>query len=481
MRLTHTDRTAARTRIAVSGSIFFLVHAASAGVTITPLVLAGDTVDRVGLVTAINSIAVNDAGDWLVEADTDFIDTAQDLVVLKNGAVAFREGQSLNAPVGATISSFDSVYLNASGNTGWNLFLDGPPSNQDSGLFFNDTLILQEGAVSTASGFSAGTPYIGFFESRMDNGNRLFVVASVDDPAIASSVDRALVRIDYNEAAGTYTELVLAKEGDLPAKASGTVTDFGTGPENSAINQQGEMFYSASLTGATATNGALYINGNLVATKGDASSIPGRTYTNIGTGTRLDLNDSGDSIFNVTLSGDTTSDLAIVRNGEVFVQEGDEPAALPGRLVTGFNSAPIRIDAAGRVTWYANLNGDTATNQAIFREGDVVAQKGVTKVAGLTFTSLAGTTATGGITEGLAISPSGKYVIFRGVLNGSVVGAFLAEFDDALSPDLNGDGTVNAEDLAILLGAWGTALADLDGDGTTNASDLAILLGAWNG
>lgn len=46
--------------------------------------------------------------------------------------------------------------------------------------------------------------------------------------------------------------------------------------------------------------------------------------------------------------------------------------------------------------------------------------------------------------------------------------------------DLNGDGSVNAADLAILLGAWGgTGPADLDGNGSVGAEDLAILLAAW--
>lgn len=45
--------------------------------------------------------------------------------------------------------------------------------------------------------------------------------------------------------------------------------------------------------------------------------------------------------------------------------------------------------------------------------------------------------------------------------------------------DLDFDGDVDAADLAILLGAWGTAAADLTGDGVTDAADLAILLGAW--
>jgi hypothetical protein len=46
--------------------------------------------------------------------------------------------------------------------------------------------------------------------------------------------------------------------------------------------------------------------------------------------------------------------------------------------------------------------------------------------------------------------------------------------------DLDGDGSVGAADLTILLGAWGTSgAADLDGNGTVGASDLTILLGAW--
>jgi hypothetical protein len=47
--------------------------------------------------------------------------------------------------------------------------------------------------------------------------------------------------------------------------------------------------------------------------------------------------------------------------------------------------------------------------------------------------------------------------------------------------DLDGSGTVDAADLAILLGQWGGAgSADLDGDGSVSAADLAILLGFWN-
>ncbi len=58
------------------------------------------------------------------------------------------------------------------------------------------------------------------------------------------------------------------------------------------------------------------------------------------------------------------------------------------------------------------------------------------------------------------------------------------EFQGGVScpADLNGDGTVGASDLAILLGSWGSCLgcpADLDGDGAVGPFDLALLLGDW--
>lgn len=52
--------------------------------------------------------------------------------------------------------------------------------------------------------------------------------------------------------------------------------------------------------------------------------------------------------------------------------------------------------------------------------------------------------------------------------------------ESATPGDLNGDGSVTGQDLAIMLGAWGTAGADLDGDGTTSGADLAVLLGNWS-
>ncbi|MFO0828621.1 MAG: hypothetical protein U0572_10805 [Phycisphaerales bacterium] len=61
------------------------------------------------------------------------------------------------------------------------------------------------------------------------------------------------------------------------------------------------------------------------------------------------------------------------------------------------------------------------------------------------------------------------------------VDAFADVAPELPSPDLDGNGAVDAADLAMLLGAWGTSggAADLDANGVVDAADLAILLGSW--
>ena len=57
-------------------------------------------------------------------------------------------------------------------------------------------------------------------------------------------------------------------------------------------------------------------------------------------------------------------------------------------------------------------------------------------------------------------------------------------FRYAISNTLNlaGDSCIDAADLAVLLGAWGTCsdcAADFNGDNTVDAADLTILLSSW--
>lgn len=458
------------------------------GFTLTPLVIQGDEIETGVLATSIESLDVNDNGDWMLEIATN---AAADFnrVVMINGAIAFRKGFPVDEPAGATISSFDSVRMNGNGDAGWNLFLDGVPTSEDSGIFFNDTLLLQESGISQFdSGLTHPTFYIGFLEVRMTDSNRLFAVASVDDSAIPSTVDRVLAWFDYDAKSGTYDETVMWKEGDVLPGQTESVTDFSQSTETVSINNSGQAMFGVALTGPAATNGALYIDDMLVVQKGDESPIVGRTYTNIGTSTRLDLNAGGDWVFHANISGDGVSNVVVVSNDQIVAQRGT-PA--PGTLVDilHFGSgAPVCIDDDANVWWYAFLTGDTDFDQALYRNHEPLIRKGV-EVQGHTFTSLAGSTSTGGITKGFAVSPNGKYMVFRGLLNSGQRAAFLLTLDDECRPgaDRNGDGCVDGEDLTLALGQWdpkgefghGMGVGDANCDGLVDGEDLTLVLGGW--
>ena len=61
----------------------------------------------------------------------------------------------------------------------------------------------------------------------------------------------------------------------------------------------------------------------------------------------------------------------------------------------------------------------------------------------------------------------------------SGTGVLAMECASACTGDRNGDTVVDALDLGIMLGAWGSAAQDLSGDGITDGIDLGILLGYW--
>ncbi len=471
--------------LATGGAIAAASVALGGGVTITPLILQNDEIEPGVLVTGIESLDVNNNGDWILELATNAASEFNRLVVINN-SIEYRKGFGFAEPMGGLISSFDSVRINGNADIGWNLFFSvSLPSNEDSGIFFNDLLLIQESDETTdTDALTPGTPYIGFFETRMNDNNQLFAIASVDDPKITSSVDRVAVWLDYDAGTNTFVETVLAKESDILPGQTEAVTDFGTGTENQAINNAGQALYVATLTGPTATNAAIYRDLTLIRQKGDESPIAGRTYTNIGSSTRLDMNSSGDWVFVGNISGDAADNQVVVSNDTIVAQRGT-PAPGTGENINTFGTAPVRIDDEGSVWWYANLTGDTSQNAAIFRDGELIVRKGV-EVGGFVFTTISGSTATSGITKGFSVSPSGEYLLFRGILDDGRRGAFLVTFGGCDNvADLNGDGIVDAEDLGLLLQAWGACPvgagcpADLNCDGEVDAADLGLLLNEW--
>ncbi len=83
-------------------------------------------------------------------------------------------------------------------------------------------------------------------------------------------------------------------------------------------------------------------------------------------------------------------------------------------------------------------------------------------------------------------STRSRMYMFGGTPEVGMNGPYLVEMWTLHAPaDFDGDGSVGASDLAVLLGSWGPCPkegecpADLNGDGNVGPEDLAILLGSW--
>ena len=421
---------------ALFGFLFVLALAATAPAQITPALVEGDAVAGVGVVTRIDNLAINDFGQWLVEADTDNANTDTDQVLVRDGLLYLQEGQALPAPAGATLDSFDSINLNNNGDSGWNFFLDGTSgSGDDSGIYFNTALVIQESDISTAPEFTPGTPYIGFFDAkiRANNSNGLMSIASVDDPAIPSSVDRAIVRIQHDGAGNLVSESVLRKEGDIPPGQTEAVADFGTGPHQSAFNDGGAILHFVDLAGATATDGCFYVDDTLLAQEGSASPIGGRNFEFLSS-RGCDLSNSGAYIFKAGLDGDTATDEILVLNGAVFRQEGDTlPDIAPFTLTSfGTGSGPVEVDDSGNVLWFGDWNDpDTNVDTGLFRNAELIVQEGVTMIGGL----IVDTVSSG--SDAFQMSSNGQYAIFEATLAGGINGAFIIELQGPVSITLS--------------------------------------------
>ncbi len=442
--------------------------------TVTRLVTEEDFVAETGgFVTAINAVAVNDAGTWLAEVDTDG-DPDFDVVVMRSGSVILQEGQFLTGLAAGALSSVDGFSITAAGDLGSNYFLrETGGLGNDSGLFFNGTMILQEGTVSSAAAFTAGTPYIGFFDARMNDNNRLLVIASIDDPQIASSVDRAVVTIQYDPGTGNYTENVIAKEGDTLIFQDEAVADFGTGPHTYAQNNTGDVVYFADLTGNSSFDGAFYLNtGTLLAQEGNPSLISGRNYSSLAS-RPIHINESGDVVFRAGLDGDAATSEVLVRRfaGQapaVFAQEGDTLPALAPHAISGFGSGPVYITGSGDVVWIADTDNPDTADVALMLNGTPVLVEGQV-IDGETVTSIN----TG--EHGFSVSPAGNQIIVRAVISNAFGDYNTVLLIDVVCPaDFNGDGFINGDDFDefVVLFEAGDPAADVNGDTFVTGEDF---------
>lgn len=466
--------------------LFGALDAARAGVrpVILPLVYEDDLLPGVGEVTSFADMAVNSVGQWTLIVDTNGPSGA-DGALLSNGVIFAREGQPVTQPNGAFIGAFLGLSLDISQRRLSWLTLVGPPSHQDSGLYLDSQLLLREGDTVAAPGFSAGTNYVGFLEAKLSDARQILLVASVDDPAIASSVDRAMMRLHVSSGGALVSVQPLIKEGDVPSGAGAAVLDIAFGPHQSAINSAGATIYRVQLDAASDRDQALYLNGNPIAREGDDSPVAGRVYENLNN-RAVALGEEGVFAFKADLSGGTSSDYAIIRDGVLYRQEGSSAAPIAPFAFTGSNAfgpadGPLYVDRYGSILHYGEWDDPQSNRDSGLLLGDaLIVAEGVTVIDDEVVDAIdSGPFA-------FALSPNGRFLVFRATLADGRQGVFWAELRRC--PDVDSDGLVGLTDLATALSKFATcvgeidefpATLDVDYSGCIDLSDLAHIFSLY--
>ncbi|MEM9801434.1 MAG: hypothetical protein AAGA20_13995 [Planctomycetota bacterium] len=389
--------------------------AAPAGAQTLSIVLTeGDLIPGIGAVASVDGVSIASDGTTFMKVDTDSSNTAADFVLLRNGTVFLREDQPVMLPAGARIGSFDGTSAGPGGTVALNLVLEGTTStSDDAGVYFGGDLVLQEGATSTATAFSLGTVYTGFFDVQFGAPDEVLVVANVDDPGIPTAVDRALVVFEIDGAGSLVGESVVAREGQVLPGQTEPIADIETGAEESDINASGQVIYGVDLDGDTSVDRALYLDATLLAQEGQPSPIPGRNWGSL-TGVEVDLNDACDYVFKSDVDGNPADDDVIIRNGSVYRRAGDSlPDIGPFTFENFGGSVGVWITESGNVIWYGDWNDpDTSRDEGLFLNDTLILQEGVTSVGGSVIVGLSD------LSEQIHVAPDGSRMLVEGQIAG---------------------------------------------------------------
>ena len=403
---------------------------------VAPLVLEGDTVWGAHAVLRVNNVAINDAMDWRAEVTT-ANGLGPDTMVGPNGAVA-QENMPLLYPSGATLRSFDSVQLNDTGHMSMNVFLNNTTStSDDSAVYYDLTMLVQEGQYVQAAGLDPLTYYRTFYDTKIDDNGDVLLLCAVDDPTILSTIDYVVMRLETNDFGDLDKEVVVAMEGDPVGQTGGLITILRTGPHSYDMNDNGSVVFSADTDLPTTMDGVVILNNELIAQEGTPSPVAGRNWSLLSSA-EVSINNTNEWVVSATIAGSSSSNLLIARNGQKFVQEGDPVPGLPQFTFTSFGSGPVDIADTGEVLWYGDWNdGNTQVDTGLFVDDQLIVQEGVTQVDGVVIDTLIGST------DGYAFSDDGRFVIFEAILQNGTDGAFVATRKGQVTsiPGCNPDGS----------------------------------------
>ncbi|HZM00897.1 MAG TPA: hypothetical protein VFD43_11660, partial [Planctomycetota bacterium] len=370
------------------------------------VVEVGDALPGIGLVFAIEDVAVDDGGSWMVRVNTD--NPAIPRVVLVDGAVALADGQFL-PDANTVLNGFADVDLE--GQLGSLLGVGA-----DIGAFVGDELVLREGDPCTAPELSPGTVYLGFSACRSGGAGLLALRGTVEDPALTGLSERMIAVLHVDGGGRVLSQSVALFEG--MAVGSTTLSQVGTSPVGWDVNASGAVISTGRVSAPVNQQEAVVFGDTILAQEGTPSPIAGYDWLSLHAAVSVD--DSGRTAFVGSLGGDGGS--LLVRDGDKVVQTGD-PLPLDDDLsFGGFGTGPIGLGNNGNLLYHGSWSGAPLNeNTALFLNDRMAVREGTTAIGGSRVNELV--SAPGGYD----LSPDGEWLIFRASLDDGTVGAYLME------------------------------------------------------
>ena len=351
-------------------------------------------------------LSINDDGDWLANLGS----TSPGSSIVLSSTPLLRVGDLVPGSGGAVFERTRALDLSASGDVNAIIVIRDPQGSFEAGFYRNGRLLFRDGTlVEGVEGLAPGTVWRNFDEVH-SAGNRVALLASVDDPSIPTVVNDLLLSLVFDESDRLVSSEILLLEGDALSGTDGSVQQIAS--TRPAINDRGDWIASGALD--VSERVFVAVNGVPVARSGRPSPLVDRVHS--GPGRHLDLNAFGEYAYTGAVVPEFDSpfdntETALFRNAEVIAFEGQLlPSLTPDSVSSISSAAQVRLSDAGDVVWGVRTSRGVG-HDAIMRNGEVLLREGVSRVGGQTIESMRLGNSR------FDVSPSGRYLIAEVVLD----------------------------------------------------------------
>jgi hypothetical protein len=350
----------------------------------------GDTIVGVGAFNDADSVRVNDHRSWVSVIDTDYQPTSRDAVLLRNWLTILREGNQLysEAPGDlAILSSFDAVEINADGDLAMLLGVGSTEFGSHTGFYWNGFPVLRSFDPIVSPGFGVGSHWTTFKSLKANANNQVMIVGEMDNTSVNGTNEDIIAKLTMGEDGSLVAFDVLARNGlALPALEGLPMATTDFGPHASGFNKRGDWIAAIK----TAIGVYVVKNGDeQLGREGGASVLPGRNWRGNAFSLvfRSAINDRGETMFVGAAEGNTSSDAiyVIVKNGELWVREGNVLPEFSNRPIGKGTSSPLILANTGDVYWFAQ---DSGSGKAYMRNFTPILKQNESRIEGNLVTNL---------------------------------------------------------------------------------------------